>query len=49
MYAFIVYGIPACLGLLGVLAPVLENLLTPDACIDTGMRCAITVGHVFGY
>jgi len=27
----------------------IESLLTNDTCVEAGMQCAITVGHVFGY
>ncbi|WP_157123031.1 hypothetical protein [Pandoraea oxalativorans] len=49
MFAPIVYVILTFLGLLGLLAPEFESLLTNDACVETGMHGAITVGHIFSY
>ncbi|VVE54482.1 hypothetical protein [Pandoraea sputorum] len=49
MFAPIVYVILTFLALLGLFTPELESLLTNDACVETGMHCAITVGHIFGY
>ncbi|VVE17319.1 hypothetical protein PNO31109_02944 [Pandoraea nosoerga] len=34
------------------MAPLIDligGLLYSDACVQTGMQCAVTVAHVFGY
>ncbi|CFB60017.1 hypothetical protein PAP18089_05138 [Pandoraea apista] len=27
----------------------IDSLLTNDTCVETGMQCAMTIGHFFGY
>ncbi|SUA89562.1 Uncharacterised protein [Pandoraea pulmonicola] len=27
----------------------IDSLLYSDTCVETGMQCAVTVAHVFGY
>ncbi len=27
----------------------IDSLLCNDACVETGMQCAVHVGHVFGF
>lgn len=49
MPALILYGILPILGLFGVLAPALDSLPAPDTCAESGLQCAITVGHLFSY
>lgn len=49
MPALIVCCVLTLLTGLGVLAPALESLPAPDACVEHGMGCAITVGHLFSY
>lgn len=34
---------------MNLLLNLVDSLLYNDTCVETGMQCAITVGHVFGY
>ncbi|WP_157122937.1 hypothetical protein [Pandoraea oxalativorans] len=49
MSARLVFGIALCLGLFGILEPVLDHRITHNACAQTGLRCTASVAHVFSY